>query len=129
MRGNLVREGALFGLSGIANVSVGLALYQALLFVVPYPWAYTISFAAGAGLAAILNVRLTFSAPLTVRNVTVVVGLYLVQYTVGLAATVLLVQRLDIPPRATPFILLLLLTPLSFIGARVLVGRDRSQAD
>jgi putative flippase GtrA len=115
-----------FGMAGVANLCLSFALYQALLFVVPYGWAYTLSFAAGVTSASAVNVRLVFRARMTARNTAGMVAVYLVQYAAGLGLTVLLAERLGVDARMTPFALLFVLPPLSFIAARLLIsgGRD-----
>lgn len=125
VRRGLVREAMRFGIAGVANLCLSVALYQMLLFLMPYGWAYTLSFAAGIAFASAINIRLVFGARMTVRNTAGMVAVYFMQYAAGLGLTVLLVQRLGVHPRIAPFVLLLVLPPLSFVGARLLVGRGR----
>jgi putative flippase GtrA len=115
-------------MAGVANLCLSIGVYQALLFVVPYGWAYTLTFAAGMAFASVVNTRVVFGARLSVRNAAAMVALYLVQYAAGLGLTVVLVERLGVHPRVAPFVLLFVLPPLSFIGARLLIGRGRDGA-
>jgi putative flippase GtrA len=125
VRRRLAREVTRFGIAGIANLCLSFAIYQALLFVLPYAWAYTLSFVAGLAFVTVVNIRLVFGARMTVRNTAGTAAVYLMQYAAGLGLTVLLVQRLGVHARVAPFILVFVLPPLSFIGARLLVARDR----
>lgn len=121
--GGLLRQATRFGLGGIANTCLGLALYEMLLFVVSYRSAYTLSFVEGLAFASVFNIRFVFAAPMTLRSVGAIVALYLAQYAVGLGLTILLVEQLGLHPRFAPFVLLLVLPPFSFFGARLLLAR------
>jgi putative flippase GtrA len=111
--------------AGAFNTIATFLLYQILVFVIPYPVAYTMSFVSGVALAAVVNAQFVFGARLTWLTGIRFVAMYLALYALGLGITIAQVSVLDIPERIAPIVAAVLIFPVSYIGSWVaLIGRS-----
>jgi len=107
---------------GAVNTILSLLLYEALILVMPYWLAYTLGFAAGIAFALFANAALVFVRPVTVVIAVAYVLFYLVSYAAGLGIVVLLVEVLRVPAGLAPLGAVAVMTPINFIGNRLLLG-------
>jgi len=114
--------------AGGLNTGTTWLLYLALLRVVPYAAAYSLSFAAGIVLSFVLNSRFVFGVPLRWSRLIPYPGVYLVQYVLGLAVVWVVVERARLPAWSAPLIALALTVPIGFVlTRRILVGGGAGQ--
>jgi putative flippase GtrA len=111
---------------GLANLALTLLVYEALILVMPYWLAYTLSFAVGIAFALFANAGLVFGRPVSIASAVPFVLFYLVSYAAGLGIVVLLVEAIRIPAGLAPFGAIAILVPINFIGTRFVLERDRS---
>jgi putative flippase GtrA len=104
-----------FAGSGALNTLLSWLVYVALLrFGLDVPAAFSISFVAGVGLSALLNLKLVFGVRHSVGNASRYALAYVVMYAVGLGLVALLV-RLGASPPWAPLLALPVTVPLSFL--------------
>jgi putative flippase GtrA len=108
---------------GAINTILTLLLYEALILVIPYWLAYTLSFAAGIAFALFANAALVFGRPVTYATAVPFVLFYLTSYAAGLGIVVLLVEGLRIPAGLAPLGAVAVMIPINFIGSRFVLGR------
>jgi putative flippase GtrA len=106
---------------GAVNTVLTLLLYEALILVMPYWLAYTLSFALGIAFALFANAGLVFGRPVTIATAVAYALFYLVSYAAGLGIVVLLVEALRVPAGLAPLGAVAVMTPINFIGNRFLL--------
>jgi putative flippase GtrA len=112
--GQIVR----FALAGLANSGATYILYLALLAFTPYRVAYTLSFAAGIVISAVLNGYWVFRAGLNTRMAVQLPLVYLFQYVFGLALLTIFVDRAGVPRQLAPLAVLACTVPVTFALTR-----------
>jgi putative flippase GtrA len=115
----LASEGGRFLGVGAANTLLSFAVYQGLLFLVPYRVAYTLSFVLTLAFTAVMNARLVFGTRLTARAAVRYAVFYLASYALGLLVVVLLVEGLGVSAVLAPLAAVAVLLPVSFFGSRL----------
>jgi putative flippase GtrA len=108
---------------GAVNTMLTLLLYEALILVMPYWLAYTLSFAVGIAFALFANAGLVFGRPVTIATAVAFVLFYLVSYAAGLCVVVLLVEGVHVPAGLAPLGAVAIMIPINFIGSRLVLGR------
>lgn len=114
-----------FVLAGGLNTGLTQLFYMALLFLMPYAAAYTLSYAAGIYLAYWLNSCWVFREPLHWKKALQFPVVYLVQYGLGVALLRLLVERLSVPEIVAPLAVVVLLLPVTFIISRLIIKQPQ----
>lgn len=113
-----------FVVAGGINTVLTYALYLFLLPSTGYAIAYTISYAAGIGLALLLHARYVFNAAITPRSMVLYPLFYLGQYLLGLAVVSAAVKWFGIAPEYALAISIAINVPLMFMLSRwVFKGR------
>ena len=117
------REVPRYLVAGAVNTLGTWLLYVALLQVVSYRLAYSLSFAVGILLSFLLNSWFVFGVRLQWGRLLAFPAVYLTQYAVGFAMLWLLVEKAGLPAWAAPLVALAFTLPLGFLlTRRVLVG-------
>jgi len=119
------RSFARFLLVGLANTVASYALFVVLELVLPYLIAYAIAYAAGIVLSYLLNTRVVFRVARSWSTFVRFPLVYVLQFVLGSAIIVLLVERFAIPPRVAALVALAATVPVTYFAAR-LVLRGRS---
>jgi putative flippase GtrA len=107
-----------FIVAGAINSGLTYILYLFLLRVLPYPAAYTLSFAAGIALSLVLQGTWVFRSRITVRKAIQFPLVYVVQYLSGLALLALFVEKLRLPREFAPLLVVACTIPLTFVLTR-----------
>ncbi len=107
-----------FLLSGFLNTGLSYLVYIALLPLVAYKIAYTLSFVSGIVISYFLSALWVFKQPAALRSFLLFPLVYVAQYLFGLIGMYVLVEILRIPDWIAPLVLLPLSVPLSFLIAR-----------
>lgn len=113
---------------GILNSALTFALYQVLLFLVVYRAAYAASFGAGVLFAATMNAHVVFRVRLTFAAFLRFVGVYFINFFLGLSVISLAVERMYVPPRIAPILSVVVLLPVGFLGSRLALLRGGKAA-
>jgi putative flippase GtrA len=108
---------------GAINTMLTLLLYEALILVMPYWLAYTLSFVTGIAFALFANAGLVFGRTVTLTTAVPFVLFYLISYAAGLGVVVLLVEGIRIPAGLAPLGAVAIMIPINFIGSRHVLGR------
>ncbi len=117
------REMLLFLVFGGINTLLSYLIYLTGLLVVPYPVAYTFSFVAGIFISYCLNSVFVFREKLRVAKALQYPMVSIVQYVVGLGLLYLLVERAHVSKLVAPFVVVLLLLPLTYRLSRYIIRR------
>lgn len=112
---SIKREGMRFLVAGGLNTLLTYLVYLALLHVVGYVLAFSLSFVLGIGIAFVIYTLFVFQSPLTWRKMLQYPFLYVAQYAAGLLLLVIIVEYIGLDKRIAPIINLILLTPLTFL--------------
>lgn len=116
-------EWARFLIAGAVNTVATYVLYLALLKLVEYRVAFTISFIIGIVVAYTLNAWFVFRTRWSILKLFGYPVVYLVQYGLGLLLLTVEVDALGIDRRFAPFINVILLLPLTFFLNRWFLTR------
>lgn len=104
---------------GAVNTVLTFIIYEVLVLITSYRVAYTISFVAGVCFATVAQSIIVFRARLRFWPVVRFVAFYLASYLVGIEVLTFLVERLGIAPALAPFLLVMIMLPLNFLGSRL----------
>lgn len=114
---------ARFLLSGALNTAVTYLIYLALLQLIPYIFAYTVSYAGGIAMAFFLNRMFVFKTHRGLKSLLLFPLVYLVQYCVGLIVAVVWVEGLELPRSLAPIASIIVTIPITFILSRAVFAR------
>lgn len=119
LRGDAFR----FAGAGIVNTAVTYLIYQALLFVMPPPIAYSVTWIVGIAIVAVFYPSRVFrGGDMSGRARLLVVLVYGAGYVLGLATVTLLSARFGIP-RLAILVALLVTTLFNFFAMRFVTRR------
>jgi len=126
--GDLRRQFVRFLQVGVTNTVGTYLLYLALILIVPYVIAYSITFVVGVLFSAWLNARYSFTTRLTGRTLIRFVVIYLINFTLSMQLLIFCVEIMDIPQTIGPLFVLAVFTPINFYCSRLaLTGNWRRQ--
>src|SRR5258708_5613028 len=112
----LIRQGGRFLGVGLLNTILTYLLYLALLLMLSYPVAYTVSFAVGIAFAAVANAGLVFRTRLGLRSALRFTAVYFANYAAGMSIVIGLVDWAHISTALAPLAATIVLFPLNFFG-------------
>jgi len=118
MKNPIRLEALRFLISGALNTAATYAIYLALLHVLGYVAAYTITYLCGILLAYILNVRYVFRVRRSDRGLALFSLVYIFQYLVGLAVLRLAVSLLGVPETLALLASIAVTLPVTFLLSR-----------
>jgi putative flippase GtrA len=107
-------EGLRFLVAGGVNTVLTYLIYLAVLDLVGYRLAFTISFAMGIIIAFVMYSLFVFKSPLVWNKLIQYPVLYAIQYVAGLALLAALVEYVGMDKRVAPIINVIVLTPMTF---------------
>lgn len=110
-----------FLISGGINTGLTYLIYLALIPLMAYSLAYSVSYVTGIVIAYVINTRFVFQAKMQVKSALLYPLVYVVQYVAGVLLLVLLVENLGVDERLAPILIIILTTPLTFILNRVII--------
>lgn len=113
-----------FLLTGGTNTAVSWLLYLVLIWLgMPYPLAYSFAYAFGIVFTYYLNTRWVFKVQMSWRTFLQFPVIYAVQYGLGLAVLVLLVDYMHLKAIYGPPVVTALLMPVTFLLSRLVLKR------
>jgi putative flippase GtrA len=113
--------------AGGINSAATYVLFLLLLAVMPYIWAYSLSYVAGIGLGYLLNAYWVFGSKPTARTALAYPLVYVFGYAAGAAGVALGVEVLRLPKALAPFVGLALSVPVTYLAARRVFMRKEQQ--
>lgn len=114
-----------FGIAGLFNTAVTLAVFLLLDIILPYWAAYSLVFGLGILLSAYLSSRLVFGNVLTFRALSIVIGTYFSSYILGLILLSQLVETLAWQPTLAIIVVIAVTTIVNFAGSRFAFVRQQ----
>lgn len=108
-------EGLRFLIAGGVNTVLSYLIYLAVLDMVGYVLAFSLSFAMGVVIAFVIYSSFVFRSPLVWRKLFQYPFLYALQYVAGLVLLAALVEYFALDKRIAPIINVIVLTPLTFV--------------
>ena len=118
------RSFARFLVAGVTNTVASYALFVLLELVLPYLVAYAIAYVAGFVLSYFLNTRFVFRVEQSWATFLRFPLVYLVQFVLGGAIIVLLVERFAWQPRIAAVLALVVTVPATYVVAKFVLNRD-----
>jgi putative flippase GtrA len=109
-----------FLFAGLVNTALTYFLYLGLLLLMPYAWAYSLTYVAGIGAGYLLNAKWVFRRHPSLRTAATYPLTYGVNYAVGLTLLWLLVELGNIPREIAPLIVVAVSTPLMYVLTRAI---------
>jgi putative flippase GtrA len=116
-------QGARFLAFGVVNTAVTYAIYCLLVFWLHPQLAYALVFALGIAIAYAGNALWVFRSGMRWSTALPYVALYLGQYVANALAVYLFMEHLGLGPRVALAAALVLVTPVSFLLNKALLGR------
>ncbi|MCH7535251.1 MAG: GtrA family protein, partial [Bacteroidetes bacterium] len=104
-----------FILSGAVNSILTYLIYVVFLQILNYKLAYSFSYLSGIFIAYYFHSRYVFRENLHIKKALQYPLVYIISYAVGISLIYILVDILGINKMIAPLIVVLLVTPISFI--------------
>lgn len=115
--------------SGLLNTALTYLIYVALLLLMRYEVAYSLTYFVGIYTSYALNCLVVFRKPFAWRSALQYPVLYLTQYFVGIVMVTTLVSHAHFDERIAPLLVIMLMLPVTFVANRlVVVGRSRGNS-
>lgn len=114
-------EALRFLIGGGVNTLLSLGCYWALLYVLPYGAAYTLSFALGILSSYAINTLFVFRTPWSWRRLMAFPLVHLINYGAGLAVVWASVSLWGVDERLAPVLAIAATLPLNFLLSRWLI--------
>lgn len=121
--GSLVGQALRFLVVGGTNTILTYVLLVGLALIIPFPAAYAIAFAVGLAWTLYATRRFVFRSTARWRVLAVYLGWYLLVFGVGQLVIHLLNPHGFWPVVWTSLVILLVTTPLTFLGGRLIFSR------
>jgi putative flippase GtrA len=110
-----------FLVSGAINTIASYALYLLLLIWLPYLAAYTIAYVAGIASSYLLMTKFVFRTPPKVATAIRFPLVYVVQYAVGSAVVVVLVEWANVRASIAAIVAIVVSIPFTYLTSRFLL--------
>lgn len=112
-------------IAGAINTGLTYLLYLMLLQFMSYPWAYSVTYAAGIVLGYTLNALWVFRTRPDLRTATLYPFAYFLNYLMGIALVFAFVELARIPAAVAPLLALAISVPAMYFLNRALFDRRR----
>ena len=110
-----------FILSGAVNSILTYLIYVVFLQILNYKLAYSFSYLSGIFIAYYFHSRYVFRENLHIKKALQYPLVYIISYAVGISLIYILVDILGINKMIAPLIVVLLVTPISFILSKFVI--------
>lgn len=111
--------------AGLVNTGVTYVLYLILLQVLPYLWAYSITFLAGIALGYALNCFWVFRNEVSLKTAMGYPVIYGANYLLGVALLWILVDKLDVPSALAPLFVVAMSVPIMYFVTKILFKKKQ----
>lgn len=108
---------------GAVNTVLSILLYEILILFLPYRIAYLIPFPVGIAFLLYANANLVFGHAVTLMSAVLFTLFYMATYVAGFVLVIALVEWIGVPPAFAPIGVLVIMTPINFIGSRLALER------
>ena len=103
-----------FLIAGALNTGLTYILYLGLLFLMPYVWAYSLTYVAGIVLGYALNTRWVFRKAPNLHTATVYPLSYGLNYILGVVMLWFLVEIIKLPKEIAPLVVVAISVPVMY---------------
>ena len=117
--GQLRRQFVRFLQVGVANTFATYILYLALIQILPYLIAYSVTFVVGVLFSGWLNARYSFTSRLTGRTLVRFFVVYVINFALGMQLLIFCVEVMDIHKALAPLLVLAVFAPINFLSSRL----------
>lgn len=113
-----------FVIGGGINTAFTFFLYLGLQTILPYQVAYAVAFAVGIVFSYFFNAIIVFKTLISWKGFFAFPLVYLVHYLISAVLLSVFVERLGIPQRFAPLIVIAMTTPITFVLTRWYLRRS-----
>lgn len=113
-----------FVIGGVINTAFTFFLYLSLQIVLPYQVAYAVAFAVGIVFSYWFNAIIVFKTHISWKGFFAFPLVYLVQYLISAMLLGFFVERVGVPQRFAPLIVIALTIPITFVLTRWYLRRS-----
>lgn len=103
-----------FLIAGTLNTGLTYLLYLGLLLLMPYIWAYSLTYVVGIALGYMLNARWVFNKAASLRTATTYPLTYGFNYIFGVGMLWFLVEVINLPKEIAPLVVVALSVPIIY---------------
>jgi putative flippase GtrA len=107
-------------IAGGINTVVTYFIYLGFLLVMPYPWAYSITYGIGIVLGYILNAKWVFGAGSSLQTAVIYPLSYGINYILGVSMLWFMVEIIHLPKQIAPIIGLVISVPFMYIFTKAI---------
>lgn len=122
-RRNIHSEFFRFLLVGMSNTLVAYVVYLLLLPLLPYLYAYTLSYCVGVVNSYFMNVFFVFRKKVSLHSFLKFPFVYVVQYFLGATILWLLVDKLELAPAWAMVAVIIVTVPITFLASRFVLKK------
>jgi len=115
--------------AGVLNTVLTYLLYLGLLLLMPYIWAYSLTYIAGIASGYTLNAKWVFKKAPNIRSAMAYPLSYAVNYILGISLLWVLVEIVDIPSEVAPLVVIVISVPLMYILTKFIFQGGLSHGD
>lgn len=120
---NIHSEFFRFLLVGMSNTLVAYVVYLLLLPLLPYLYAYTLSYCVGVVNSYFMNVFFVFRKKVSLHSFLKFPFVYVVQYFLGATILWLLVDKLELAPAWAMVAVIIVTVPITFLASRFVLKK------
>lgn len=115
--------------AGAINTGATYLLYLLLVRVLPYLWAYSLTFAAGIVIGYLINSLWVFKARMQWRSIVSYPLAYVFNYAFGVLLLWLLVEQMQIPKEVAPLLVVIVSMPAMYLLTKTIFhgGKNRGR--
>lgn len=113
-----------FVIGGVINTAFTFFLYLILQIVLPYQLAYAVAFAVGIVFSYWFNAIIVFKTHISWKGFFAFPLVYLGQYLISAMLLGFFVERVGVPQRFAPLIVIVLTIPITFVLTRWYLRRS-----
>ena len=109
-----------FVIVGILNTGISYLFYLGFLLLMPYIWAYTLTYAFGIFLGYLLNTLWVFKVPPRLYTLATYPLTYGLNYIFGVSILWFFVEILNLPKEIAPLIVVAISVPVMYLITKAL---------
>ena len=117
-----------FIILGVINTILTYFLYLILLFLLPYVWAYSITYLFGLTISYFLSSYWVFKKNIAIKSGMYFLIYHLSNYLVNIMALWIFIDLIGLSDKIAPLITISLLTPIFYlISKKIFLGKIKSE--
>jgi putative flippase GtrA len=117
-----------FIILGLINTTLTYFLYLILLFLLPYVWAYSITYLFGLTISYFLSSYWVFKKNIAIKSGMYFLIYHLSNYLVNIMALWIFIDLIGLSEKIAPVITISLLTPIFYlISKKIFLGKIKSE--